>query len=190
LGVNRQGVPIWDTINTVKYPRIRDMDFRRFFYIPSTDEAIMSGYTSSISNRTDNNKGIGQVIRKYSSFTKVNRTLQWEDTVKIDTLWKLFEKAAMTVTGEYIFVIAIGNEPRDIDVYRKSDFGHVGKIFPGAEVQGDIEFGPGFGAIRWIDFPFGMTSFRRNNGEYVIVIENDLTANNIIYRWCPTGSCP
>lgn len=188
LGVNRNGVPIWDTANAINYGRLTDISIRRFFYIPSTDEAIVTGYTSQIPKRTVEDKGIGQVVRKYTSFTR-NKQLAWQDTVKIDTLWMTFDKAAITVTGEYIFVISIGNEPRDIDVYRKSDFGHVGKIFPGPEVQGDIAFAPGYGGIGWIDFPFGMTSFRRNNGEYVIVIENDLTANNIIYRWCPTGSC-
>jgi hypothetical protein len=95
------------------------------------------------------------------------------------------------VCDDYVFYISIGDEPRTLYVKSDRTGADIGRIYPGAEIQGNIDFvGVGYGGLGWIDTPFGINCFKRNNGQYVIVIENDLTANNFIYRWCPSGNCP
>lgn len=181
-------VPIWDTVHYTSYKKeINFTSICRIHYEPKTDELILTGYNDKYPGL--GGKGIGRVIKKYINFKKPTRKIAWEGIINTDSLWMEFEKAAISIEGDYIFILSIGDEPRTLDVYRKSNFEYVGKIQPGEEIQGNLCFDGSCGMIGWIDTPFGMTTIKRKNGEYVILIENDLTGNNIVYRWCPSGNC-
>lgn len=52
----------------------------------------------------------------------------------------------------------------------------MGIIHPGPEV--DEQSG-------WIDIYFGIQAFKRKNGEYMLIAEEDARAKNIIYHWHP-----
>ena len=57
----------------------------------------------------------------------------------------------------------------------------------GAEV-GIFDPGPTLGGVEntgWIDVMTGIIAYKRNNGEYLICVEEDYKAKSIIYRWRP-----
>lgn len=183
----RNKLPIWDTVNYVKYKSVTSLGVRRIFYDIETDGMVLTGMTSQYNIHDD--KSIGRVIMKFDNWS-TSRTLAWQDTLALDTLNAIYAKAAVDVCEDYVFYISIGDEPRTLYVKSSITGADVGKIYPGPEIQGDIDFiGMGYAALGWLDTPFGLNCFKRNNGQYVITIENDLTANNFIYRWCPTGDC-
>ena len=37
----------------------------------------------------------------------------------------------------------------------------------------------------WVDVPYGISAHLRADGEYVIFVEEDAFAKNILYRWKP-----
>jgi hypothetical protein len=41
----------------------------------------------------------------------------------------------------------------------------------------------------WVDHAYGLRAFKRSNGEYMVLIEDDGFARLIMYRWCPDGNC-
>lgn len=193
IGFNRANLPVWDTVNYQKFKNIGGFYIERIIYDKDKDEMLLTGATDIYKKPPGDARGIGSVIRKYSKWTK-NRTLAWQDTIGIDTIPFIQQnstKASIEACGDYIFYIPVAEEPRPLYVRSMLTGQHVGIIYPGAEIQGNINFdGLGYGAIGWIDTPFGLNCIKRNNGQYVITIENDLTANNWVYRWCPSGNCP
>jgi hypothetical protein len=63
-----------------------------------------------------------------------------------------------------------------------SDGKAMGVFEPGPEVSG-VE------ATGWIDILTGITAHKRQNGEYLVFVEDDYRAKAIMYRWCPSGDC-
>ncbi|NJK86393.1 MAG: Ig-like domain-containing protein [Bacteroidales bacterium] len=52
---------------------------------------------------------------------------------------------------------------------------------PGPELGGSVN--------TMMDIGYGITAYKRLNGEYLVSIEEDLLAKSILYRWCPNGTC-
>lgn len=195
IGFKTNGYPVWDTINYDRFPQISDMSISRIFYNENKDELVVTGYTTTYSGtgQNFNDKTIGRVARKYSNWVKNNRTVAWQTILPLDSIPGynfITSPASAYVAGDYFFTVNVGLEPRYVTVYNMSNGNEVGKIYPDSTIQGTINYiGQGYGALGWVDMPFGLQAFMRTNGEYVINFENDLTASNIVYRWCPSGSC-
>lgn len=195
IGFKTDGHPYWDTVNYDRFPKMTDLSINRIFYNENRDELVVTGYTSTYNTTGQEftDKTIGRVGRKYSNWTKTNRTLAWEILFPMDTIPGnnfITTPASAYVAADYMFTVNVGLEPRYVTVYNMSNGSEVGKIYADSTIQGDINYiGQGYGAFGWVDMPFGIQAFRRSNGEYVINFENDLTASNIIYRWCPSGNC-
>jgi len=41
----------------------------------------------------------------------------------------------------------------------------------------------------WVDIASGLQAYKRNNGEYLVFVEDDYLSRVVLYRWCPTGNC-
>ena len=52
----------------------------------------------------------------------------------------------------------------------------VGVMSPGTEVGK---------ASGWVDVPFGISAFKRENGEYLVFVEEDARGKVLMYRWKP-----
>lgn len=53
---------------------------------------------------------------------------------------------------------------------------------------GSFDPGPTLGGVEntgWIDVMTGIIAYKRDNGEYLICVEEDYKAKSIIYRWRP-----
>jgi len=38
----------------------------------------------------------------------------------------------------------------------------------------------------WVDMTHGLRAFRRTDGSYVVVVEEDARAKNLVYGWTPS----
>jgi hypothetical protein len=74
----------------------------------------------------------------------------------------------MSVADDYLFTIHGTN--CKIYVYALSDGKFVGRIDP-------------VGPIGWIDIPYGVRAFKRSNGEYVVLAEEDSKGKILVYRF-------
>jgi hypothetical protein len=41
----------------------------------------------------------------------------------------------------------------------------------------------------WLDITNANSAFKRSNGEYIVVVEDDALNKYLLYRWCPSGKC-
>jgi hypothetical protein len=63
----------------------------------------------------------------------------------------------------------------------------VNRLIDGAAV-GVFEPGPTVGGIEktgWIDILTGISAFQRQDGEYLVFVEEDYRAKVLLYRWKP-----
>ena len=87
------------------------------------------------------------------------------------------EAACLAVAGDYAFTGGWKERGR-IWVNRLSDGAEVGVFEPGPTVGG-VE------ATGWIDLLTGITAHRRQDGEYLVFVEEDYRAKVLLYRWKP-----
>lgn len=67
-------------------------------------------------------------------------------------------------------------DPLHRRVYDRENGRELGVIKPGPEVGR---------ASGWVDVPFGISAYRRENGEYLIFVEEDARGKVMMYRWRP-----
>lgn len=67
-----------------------------------------------------------------------------------------------------------------VHVHRLVDGAPVGYMDPDAAVGGRPNCG-------WADMPNSLTAFRRSDGGYIIVVEEDFRAKKLIYHWKPVA---
>lgn len=87
------------------------------------------------------------------------------------------EAACLAVAGDYAFTGGWKERGR-IWVNRLSDGAAVGVFEPGPTVGG-VE------ATGWMDLLTGITAHRRQDGEYLVFVEEDYRAKVLLYRWKP-----
>ena len=87
------------------------------------------------------------------------------------------EAACVTAAGDYAFTGGWKARGR-IWVNRLSDGSELGVFDPDPTVGGVENTG-------WIDLLTGINAFKRNNGEYLVFVEENYKAKSIIYRWLP-----
>lgn len=154
-------------------------EVRRLYYYPDDDLMYMIGYTPDKPYDGNLWKEAGRVLARYPDWSTGNR----EADLTMDTPWEAdgFATMSMAVAGDYLFLS--GTKSRaEVRVYSRNDFSFVGTMMPGNPAGGISNTG-------WIDIPYGNSAFKRSNGEYIILVEDDYKSRQIVYRWCPDGDC-
>ncbi len=167
-GLNKFGVPIYDYdpahYEAFARPPNTHGDLKRVIYFPETDTMILSSWSVTA------DRDAGDRVTRFNNWSRGNRTAAWD--IKIP------RATAITAEGDYMFVAygGLGNdlESGKIDVYRLGDGIKIGRIHAGPEVM-SIE-----GAM---DIPYGVSAYKRPNGEYLIFEEDDWHAKLLLYRW-------
>ena len=80
----------------------------------------------------------------------------------------------VAVAGNYIFVAELYTAK--VDVYDARTGQAVGYMTPGASVGS---------TSGWVDVYLGISAAQRDNGEYVVLLEDDARAKILMYRWTP-----
>jgi hypothetical protein len=87
------------------------------------------------------------------------------------------EAECVAAAGDYIFTGGWKERGR-LGVNRISDGAPVGVFEPGPTVGGIENTG-------WIDILTGITAHRRQDGEYLVFVEENYKAKALLYRWKP-----
>lgn len=194
LGLDAKGNVRYDQAHPDTFPRPREVSgIQRIHYDSTSDALYVSGYDQD--HPAPNEWGrTGTVFARYDGWTKGSRTMAWKIVLPLDNPAVGIGDATlkhMWVEGDYAFFVTCNSTPATtIYVYALSDGQLVGTILPGPEIAGDVLFYGTYGSLGWVDMAWGMQVFKRSNGEYQILVEDDVRAKNVFYHWCPTGSCP
>ncbi len=194
LGLDANGNPRYDQAHPDTFPRPTEVGgIQRIHYDPATDALYVTGYDDEHPNPGEWGR-TGRVFAKYLDWTKDTRRMAWKKILPVDNVAAGITPEAtlkeMWIEGDYAFFVTCNSTPATtIYVYSLSDGDSVGTILPGPEIAGDISFYGTYGSLGWVDMAGGMQAFKRANGEYQILVEDDVRAKNVFYHWCPSGTC-
>jgi len=177
-GFDKQGSPLYDTAAPDEFDWPEPFDrVQRTKYIPETDTMFITGYTP---RKGEKSWGlVGSVLCRYDDWSKGNRKPKYEIDMPTDD--EGLHPKSLDVAGEYVFFAMVKptkGRPAMVHVFRASDGSRVGAMYPGPEVGG---------VSGWVDTVCGLRAFRRSSGEYLVLVEEDWRAKNILYRWTPPG---
>jgi len=184
-GLNEHGNPMYDFAQAKTWPRPAEffgtgegVDLERVYYIPETDTMFLSGYTSRLPKAKDAREWgtFGTELARFDNWTTAPK-LRW----RIDLPYQanrgghfspVIKSAAFA--GDYIFLIR--STDARVFVHRLDDGRLVTTLQPGPEVGGHCGL---------IDIMHGMNATKLSTGEYLVIIEDDDNAKNILLRWKP-----
>ncbi|NML31475.1 NHL repeat-containing protein [Paraburkholderia antibiotica] len=147
----------------------------RLVYSEATDTMYLSGFTSAIPWDATHWKEAGPVLARYDNWSSgtpnqiYTIALPWNTQSDPQTT-----TVGVAVAGNYLFVAELYTDR--IDVYDARNGSAVGYMTPGASV------GKTSG---WVDVYLGISAVQRDNGEYVVLVEDDARAKILMYRWTP-----
>lgn len=194
LTVDENGMPTYAPGTTIANPApftsTVSGDIRRINYDAATDTMFVTGFNSSNTqggSTGNDDRGAGRLMGRYPNWSTGNRvashTLQLPYNFDSANIWtNHYTPEAIDVVGEYTFVAYFDPGAARIRVYKSSDLSFVGEI-TADRVNGSI-----YGTD--VDIPNGINAFLRSNGEYVVLQSNYGYANQLMFRWSPTGLTP
>ena len=162
-----------DVTTTLPSPMI---SIERLEYDVDKDVMYIGGWTTANPNADGNWGLIGSTLASYPNWSTGNRTVG--NTVVLAKDAEGYYPKAMSVAGDYIFVGGSRDKGK-LYVYNSSDLSSVGFIAPPTRM----------GDIGWLDIPHAVQAFKKSNGRYVILVEDNWRGKNIVYQWCPTDDC-
>lgn len=180
-GLNDHGVPIYTRATSVLHKLPAPFDepgkgsrVERVVYVPEQDVMYVAGYTPQMPAPQGAWKMVGQVVVKYNKWSQqkhkaweVTPDFQWSDNVAARR-----GPASMCVAGEFLFVVEATTAI--VSIYDTTTGMRMGELKPGPEVGS---------RSGWVDIPYGINAVRRADGEYLVLVEEDERAKNILYRF-------
>ena len=169
-GLDGKGNPIYsaDKITVMEKPK-RMKNVARVCYDSDTDTLVAAEEGVDERGHPDM-RHIGRIFvcRKYLAGNR--------DAV-ICTSGAGREAACIAIAGDYVFTGGWKERGR-VHVDRLTNGAAVGVFDPGLTVGGVDKTG-------WVDILTGITAHKRQDGTYLIFIEEDYRAKSILYRWKP-----
>jgi len=180
--IDARGVPRYDFAKATVWPSPADLDaVRRIHYDATSDTLFLAGNKGG--ERNQHWKPMGPVLCAYDHWTK-GGTLRWKIVLPYEAgaEWHFsHEPISFDVAGDYLFVAYTRGLAAEklteafVKVYRTSDGAFVGNL----TAEKDL------GETGLLDLIESVRAFRRANGEYVILLEEDAKAKMILFRWQP-----
>jgi hypothetical protein len=175
LGLDDHGVPRYAPPEQFPVPA-PFTELLRIRAFPLTHTLYLSGFTKEHPNKPYNGfTFVGTEVARYDHWGKPNSALTWRITVPRPDAQSVTE--SLDIAGDYVF--ALENFSPRLHVYEARTGKEVTVLVPGPEVGGQCG---------WVDMPYALHAFRRDNGEYLIFTEEDYLNKVIMYRWVPPGS--
>lgn len=180
LGLDANGIPFYNGSRTLIPAPVPFNDVKRSYYDPILDRMYIGGRTINEPDQFDW-MTMGRAIVRYDNWSTGNRVAQSELRLPYSNNGGIADPISFCVVKDYIFVCFVGGDniiPRQqINIYRVSDNSYVGYIRPI------------FSDCGLFDMNQSINVSLRKNGEYVIVAEENGRNKNLLYRWCPDGTC-
>ncbi len=174
-GWDNEGQPVYDLDNprTWDWPE-KFTKIARVLYVPETDTMFITGYTE---DKPSVSWGlIGSIMVRYDNWLETGGERAWV-TGELPTDDEGYHPKSIDVAGDYLFTVTtrwMYGHDACVVVWDKATGEPVGILFPSAPV--DEQSG-------WIDIYKGLQAFQRDNGDYMIIVEENAFAKNIIYHW-------
>jgi hypothetical protein len=160
-GLDSAGNPIYTYASSKMFAMPQPFTrIARIVYIAATDTMYISGFTSAIPWDATHWKEAGPVLARYDNWSSGTPTQQYT----ISLPWNTQSNPQTTTVG-----VAV-------DVYDARTGQAVGYMTPGASVGN---------TSGWVDVYLGISAAQRDNGEYVVLLEDDARAKILMYRWTP-----
>ena len=180
LGLDANNIPLYNGSYTLIPAPEPFNQVKRAYYDVKLDRMYLAGGTKT-QPTVDSWQSMGRAINRYDNWSKGNRTASIAELVLPAVTTNGFTvPISFKVVDEYIFVGFLGGEatiPRlQLNIYKVSDNSSVGYIRAPWKGVGLFDM------IQSID------GYKRKNGEYVIIVEEDGRNKNVMYRWTPGGN--
>ena len=189
LGLDANNVPIYDGIHTAIPKPTPFEEVRRVQYDVSLDRMYLGGATT---NYPDYHpwRAMGRAIHRYDNWSQGNRITAGELVVPFDLLENT-ETVSFRAEGDYLFTAIDRGYTTFIDERENNDRPVMGQIniFNISDNSSAGFIRPVWDNIGWMDVVQCIDVYKRNNGEYIIIQEDDGRNKNIMYRWCPNADC-
>ncbi|WP_259294922.1 hypothetical protein [Paraburkholderia sp. DHOC27] len=175
-GLDSFGNPIYQYANAKMFPMPAPFTrLGRIVYDASSDTMYVTGFTSANPWNTTLWKEAGPLLARYDNWSSPNPTLLYTIALPWDpSADPPLTTVGVAVAGNYIFVAELYTQK--IDVYDLRSGEAVGYMTPGASVGN---------TSGWVDVYLGISAVERDNGEYVVLVEDDARAKILMYRWTP-----
>jgi hypothetical protein len=181
VNINEHGVPVYRREHAVEHTLPAPFDrpgdgsrVERVQYYPEQDVMYISGYTPEMPAPQGAWKNAGRVIVRYENWNTQPRKV-WEIHPKFewhDAVPRRITPASFDAAGDLFFVIE--GRYAATTIYDAATGVALAQISPGPEV------GKFSG---WIDIPYGINAMQRDDGEYLLLAEEDGRAKNLLYRF-------
>ncbi|MCX7818675.1 MAG: hypothetical protein N2652_05640 [Kiritimatiellae bacterium] len=184
-GFDESGNPCWSYRIAETYPHPGAFDeVKRLRYLPEPDVMFLGGTGGG--HRNQHWKPMGPILARYDRWSVGGATSAptWQIVLPYQAGSRGHESCepmSFDVAGEYVFVAYTGASRSErvgwgrVEVLRADDGRSVGHLEPPAEI----------GQIGLQDIRECLRAHRRHNGEYLVLIEDDLKAKLVMYRWRP-----
>ena len=183
LGRDGQGNPQWSYDRMKILPHANEFDqIKRVRYEPSADTLYLAGTKGDDKNQ--HWKPSGPVIARYDGCLRGESRVRWQIVAPYargSHGHESCEPMGFDVAGEYVFVPytgasnEIGFKTGHVEVLRADDGASIGHFEPSPEI----------GEIGLQDIQECLRAVRRKDGEYLIFLEDDFKAKNVLFRWRP-----
>jgi hypothetical protein len=175
-GIDSFGNPIYTYASSKMFAMPQPFTrIARVVYIAATDTMYISGFTSAIPWDPTHWKEAGPVLARYDNWSSGTPTQQYTVSLPWNTQTDpQTTPVGVAVAGNYIFVAEL--YIAKVDVYDARTGQLVGYMTPGASVGN---------TSGWVDVYLGISAVQRDNGEYVVLLEDDARAKILMYRWTP-----
>ncbi len=142
----------------------------RLEYNADTDVMYIGGWTAA--NPSVSWGLIGSTLARYPNWSTGNRTPSHSALMPKD--YEGLYPKAMSVAGDYVFV---GNSRDRGKVY----------VFNGANLtsSGHIAAPTNMGETGWLDIVHAVQAFKKSDGQYLVLVEDNSKGKNILYQWAP-----
>lgn len=179
-GLDPRGNPKWDFASMIRFPHPSELkEVKRLRYDTATDTLYLGGTTAESSNQ--HWKPMGPVLARYDGWLNGEHQPAWKITLpyaKGSSGHESCEPMGFDVAGDFLFVAYTGPSKQEgvktgrVEVFRTRDGSAVGHLEPGSEI----------GEVGLQDIRETITARRRENGEYVVMIEDDYKSKVVMYR--------
>lgn len=169
------GVPSWNQEAPERWPRPAGFtEVCRIHYVPATDTLYVAGYVPEEGAQSWGL--IGSRLARIDGWTSGEPVERWR--IPLPRGGKQLHPKCLTVAGDYAFTVHVmptGGKGGVVTVHRLDDGAVVGHMWAEGMASG------------WIDMFLGLDAIHRDDGEYLILVEEDWRGKQVLHRWRPPG---
>ena len=182
-GVDKQGIPDWEWDKPVIFSRPEEFDhLRRAVYHPEKNLLIVGGGKGEDKHR--HWKPMGPVVSAYAGVLEGKPRQVWTRILPYvaDTNGHTSqEPIGMAAAGDYLFVAYTAGLPEE---NTRAAYVKVLRLDTG-DVVGNLDSYDVTGFIGLLDVEHPVTARKLPDGRYVVILEEDYKAKNVMFIWKP-----